>query len=116
MRSVNKLILGLLLLYKPFFCQISRAVFYNDKLKRDVVTRYRDYALVFDSPLLSEEKIYLNIKSDSLDNGFMTFYIYVIDGKGTIFHENTSQFYKVACPSDTVHHADLIKGNEIMLK
>lgn len=39
-----------------------------------------------------------------------------IDGKGTIFHENTSKFYKTACPSDTIHNADLIKGNEIMLK
>jgi hypothetical protein len=38
------------------------------------------------------------------------------DGRNEIFYENTSKFYKVACPSDTVHNADLIKGNEIMLK
>jgi hypothetical protein len=38
------------------------------------------------------------------------------DGRNEIFYDNESKFYKVACPSDTVHHADLIKGNEIMLK
>lgn len=38
------------------------------------------------------------------------------DGKNEIFYENTSKFYKVACPSGTSHYATLIKGNEIMLK
>lgn len=57
--------------------QVKREVFYNEKLKRDVVTRYSEYALTFNSPLLSEDKIYLSVKSDSLNNGFINFFIYV---------------------------------------
>jgi hypothetical protein len=49
---------------------------YSDEFKRDISTRYTQHVLVFDSPLLSEEEIYVGAKSDNLDNRAISFSIY----------------------------------------
>lgn len=77
MKAITSTILLTTLTVSSLFSQITRSSYYNETLKRDVVVRYSEDALVFDSPLLSEEKIYVNAKSDSLDNGFINFFIYI---------------------------------------
>jgi hypothetical protein len=77
MKAITSTILLATLIVSSLSSQIIRDSHYNKTLKRNVVVRYNDYALVFDSPLLSDEKIYVNAKSDSLDGGLITFFIYI---------------------------------------
>lgn len=77
MKAITSTILLATLIVSSLSSQIKRTTYYNETLKRNVVVRYNDYALVFDSPLLSDEKIYVNAKSDSLDGGLITFFIYI---------------------------------------
>lgn len=77
MKAITLTVLLTLLSLKSLLSQVKRDFYYDEELKRDVVVRYSENALIFDSPLLSEEKIYLNVKSDSLNNGFITLFIYV---------------------------------------
>ena len=77
MKAITSTILLATLIVNSLSSQIKRTTYYNEILKRDVVARYNEDALVFDSPLLSDEKIFVNAKSDSLDNGFINFFIYI---------------------------------------
>jgi hypothetical protein len=77
MKAITLSILLATLTVSSLSSQIKRTSVYNEKLKRDVFIRYNEYALVFDSPLLSNEKIFVNVKSDSLDNGYINFFIYI---------------------------------------
>lgn len=86
MKAITLSILLVTLTVSSLSSQIKRTSVYNEKLKRDVFIRYNEYALTFDSPLLSSEKIFVNVKSDSLDNGFINFFIYIYFPK-TINHK-----------------------------
>lgn len=77
MKAITLSILLATLTVSSLSSQIIRDSNYDETLKRNVVVRYIDDALVFDSPLLSDEKIYVNAKSDSLDNGAISFSIYI---------------------------------------
>lgn len=77
MKAITLSILLATLTVSSLSSQIIRDSNYDETLKRNVVVRYIDDALVFDSPLLSDEKIYVNAKSDSLDGGLITFFIYI---------------------------------------
>ena len=77
MKAITLSILLATLTVSSLSSQIKRMFHYSDEFKRDISMRYNEYALVFDSPLLSNEKIFVNAKSDSLDNGAISFSIYI---------------------------------------
>ena len=77
MKAITLTILLATLTVSSLSSQIKRIFHYSDEFKRDISMRYNEYALVFDSPLLSNEKIFVNAKSDSLDNGAISFSIYI---------------------------------------
>jgi hypothetical protein len=70
------LTLGFLFLYGCAFAQIERTSHYSSEFKRNITTRFSSYVIELESPLSSKESIVINAKSDSLNNGKITFMLY----------------------------------------
>jgi hypothetical protein len=77
MKAITLSILLATLTVNSLSSQIKRIFYYSDEFKRNISMRYNEYGLFFDSPLLSEEKIHVGVKSDSLDNRAISFSIYI---------------------------------------